>query len=307
MRRENVIGATLALLVLAGLIAHWGWTHRRSTFGAPFTAPSIGLPTRPSVPITAPAAPDDEETTRVRASIAPSGVALDRLLVLYERGGQRIYAVVVRGSEALTSWRALRAQVGASGRWPVVLGDGEAVMRVGEMRDYAAPPDVILSDAHQLDVDAWLRARHAQFDAYLPHGAWPMGLTAPEQASLTIGTDILSGAPLDEVAIALLPTPDPTQAAAWLPYGNFNDCPDDAVHVALFRRWRARYGAEIYGVTGDVVEMIVSRPPQDRASALELAEEQGAFDYDVVAQGVETVEGLAATLMQSTTWYFWWD
>jgi hypothetical protein len=310
MRRENVIGASLALLVLTGISAHWVWTHPRFTaglthaFSSPALAPTMS---RPAHPITSPAAPEDAETHQVRESLAPSGVALDRLVVLWERSGRRVYGVVVPGSDALSSWRALRAQVSASGRWPVVLGDGEAVSHLGDVMPYASSVEVILANADVLDTDAWLQARHAQVDAMLPHGAWPMVPQAPTDAQLTIGTDILAGTPMPEVVIALIPSPDPSHVPAWIPYGNVNECPDNPVQIAMFRRWRERYGAVVYGVNGESVEMIVERPPQDRESAMTLAGELGAFDYDIVAQGTESLEGLAATLNGSTIWFFWWD
>jgi len=40
---------------------------------------------------------------------------------------------------------------------------------------------------------------------------------------------------------------------------------------------------------------------------MELAKEQYIFCNDIVDQGVGTVSALAATLLDSNYWYFWWD
>jgi hypothetical protein len=312
MRRENVIGATLALLVLAGLGAHWWSHHPRSMTSRPstLTAPTITPPISraPPRPIELAPAPDDDATRALRAALAPSGVPLDTLGVLAERGGQHVYAIVTDGSLALPTWHGLRDHADASGHWPVVIGDGDQVVLHAEMRDYAGEPQAILDAASALDVEAWLRTRREQVGQYLGHDAWPMvDVQVSSETDLVLASDILTGQPSPHVIIALVPTRDGSEAPAWLGFGNYNDCPPSAVHVALFRRWHERWGAEVFGLSGDVAEMIVTRPPRDRAAALALADEQALYAYDVVAQGVESVEALAAIHLGGTSWYFWWD
>jgi hypothetical protein len=41
--------------------------------------------------------------------------------------------------------------------------------------------------------------------------------------------------------------------------------------------------------------------------ALKLAQEQYGFCFDIVEQGVGTIENLAGGLTASNIWYFWWD
>jgi hypothetical protein len=57
----------------------------------------------------------------------------------------------------------------------------------------------------------------------------------------------------------------------------------------------------------DTFELHVSRPPSSREAAMELAEEQYGFCSDIVDQGVESLEALAATLFDGHIWFFWWD
>ena len=79
------------------------------------------------------------------------------------------------------------------------------------------------------------------------------------------------------------------------------------MQVAFLHRWHRSYGAELVVMTHDILEFSVSRPPRSRADALELAREQYRYCADIVDQGTESVSNLAATLLNGTTWYFWWD
>jgi hypothetical protein len=90
-------------------------------------------------------------------------------------------------------------------------------------------------------------------------------------------------------------------------YGNWNDCPSPAYHVAALRSWRDRYGAELVGFNADTLNLRVSRKPPTREEALALAREHYFYCNDIVDQGVRTYRKLAAGLMESDWWFFWWD
>ena len=77
--------------------------------------------------------------------------------------------------------------------------------------------------------------------------------------------------------------------------------------TAFGKRWHEQYGAEIVSITHDVMEFTVAKPPQTKGAALALAKEQFVFCPDIVHQGVGDVAALAATLLKSNYWYFWWD
>jgi hypothetical protein len=92
-----------------------------------------------------------------------------------------------------------------------------------------------------------------------------------------------------------------------LKYGAWNECPGPEVHCAFHREWQERFGAEITGMSDDVVECAVKNPPIDRKAAVVLAWEQYWYCSDIVDQECESVSKLAATLINSPYWYFWWD
>ena len=61
------------------------------------------------------------------------------------------------------------------------------------------------------------------------------------------------------------------------------------------------------GLTHDVLEMRVARPPADREGALDLARQHYLYCPDLVDQGTPTLDGLGAALLGSPVWSFWWD
>jgi hypothetical protein len=57
----------------------------------------------------------------------------------------------------------------------------------------------------------------------------------------------------------------------------------------------------------DTVELRVRRRPGSRDEALALAREHYAYCNDTVDQGTKDMATLAANLMGSDWWFFWWD
>jgi hypothetical protein len=92
-----------------------------------------------------------------------------------------------------------------------------------------------------------------------------------------------------------------------LKYGAWNECPQPEVHCAFHREWESRWRAQITGMSGDVVECLVLKPPSKKDEAVRLAWEQYWYCPDIVEQGCGSVAELAATLLNSAYWFFWWD
>ena len=113
----------------------------------------------------------------------------------------------------------------------------------------------------------------------------------------------------DEMILARIPAEHPWEIFAWLPMGNWNECPDTPQLMAAARCWYENYGAVPACVSHDELEFILEEPVGDYEVAGRLALEQYAFCPDRVEQCEEdgSVEKLADTLTKSTVWYFWWD
>lgn len=138
-----------------------------------------------------------------------------------------------------------------------------------------------------------------------PIGEWPG--TPDTLGGLSVANDISTGQPLAKVLIGVAPTDDWTTVPAYLRWGGWNGCPEAEYHVAAMRNWRDRYGAELVGISFDTINLRVARKPKTRDEALALAREQYVYCPDDIEQGVQTYSALAAALMESDWWYFWWD
>ncbi|MDG2534452.1 DUF4253 domain-containing protein [Sphingomonas sp. HITSZ_GF] len=217
--------------------------------------------------------------------------------------------VTVPGSQALATWERLRRE---GKGWPVVIGDDEALAMIGEnFADEAGQsPEAALAAAAKIILPGALEKHFAQeygADAEVPEaGDWP-ATTEGLVSGLSVASDILTGKPFERVHILLLPTSDGSEAPAYLRWGGWNACPPAALHVAVLRSWKQRYGAELVGLSGDVIDLRVTKRPATRAEAMALAREQYFYCSDIVDQGTTSLPPLAAGLMDSDWWFFWWD
>lgn len=191
----------------------------------------------------------------------------------------------------------------------------EAAVHLKQMleKDPNAPlPHMSVVDAEGRHRDLTPEEARAAFLQSLDHkpptGDWPsesqLGPPGPEPS---VAFDIITMQPLQKAHIALVPTDDWTTIPAHLNWGGWNACPAPEYHVAALRSWRDRYGAELVGLSRDTMNLRVARSPATRAEAMDLAHEQYAYCNDIVDQGVGTMSMLAAALMASPWWYFWWD
>ena len=137
----------------------------------------------------------------------------------------------------------------------------------------------------------------------LEQGEFPERVeTAPQLNNLVVERS-------DDMYFVLLPTVEGWQIPAYLNFGAWNDCPSPREHVGMLKHWQEAYGADLLGMTDTTIVMHVKRPPRDRESALTLAWEhyvycQETIGYDFVTN---TLEDLAARLLNASMWSFWWD
>ncbi|HXU00819.1 MAG TPA: DUF4253 domain-containing protein [Polyangia bacterium] len=228
----------------------------------------------------------------------------------------------VGGSDAAVQWRILRALTAGTGHYPILVGNDEDLSRHNEAieSDPASTASIIEIVEASLDPIAWARERLSEQaedtgdeDAYQhclelleeEPAAWPDDVEPTD--AFTIPTNISTREPLARVNLLLLPTAVSWHAPAYLRFGAWNACPGAEDHAGLMRAWERQYGAEVVGISGDVVEMAVARPPTTRAEATRLAVVQYAYCNDIVDQGTQSVEALAAVLLDAPIWYFWWD
>ena len=213
--------------------------------------------------------------------------------------------MIINGAEALNKLWELQNDGGST---PVILGSKESAELLAEnLEDVEQSVEQINAASAEIKFPQWFSDRVADDEEYYeqPHGEWPeVELTKME---ITSHLDVLTGKPLNEVLIALIPTKESWKVPAYLKAGGWNECPLPEEHVALFKKWQDEYLIRVTCITGDVIEVAVERPPTQKDKAMELALEQFVYCPDIVHQGVETVENLASTLLNGGVWYFWWD
>ena len=108
--------------------------------------------------------------------------------------------------------------------------------------------------------------------------------------------------------LAKIPVKNPWEIFAYLPFGNWNDCPDTPQLMAAAKCWFEQYGAVPAAMSHDELEFLLPAPvPKEKT--MDAAVELYGFCPDVIDQGPEdaTVGALADVLRQSTVWYLWWD
>jgi hypothetical protein len=212
--------------------------------------------------------------------------------------------LIVDGANALIR----RVELQAAGLTPVIMGAPDDASTFTDLLDGSESMDSLLTKAEALDIAAWSKARVAEQPDYyaIAPEAWPAeGAITP--MDLMVHLDVLSRKPLPEVVLGLIPTGDAWKAPGYVRYGGWNDCPNTEVHLALWRKWSAEYGAKIACMSAAIIQCTVERPPATREAAMMLAREQFIYCPDLIHQGLSGFEVLAATLMKSRAWYFWWD
>ena len=111
-----------------------------------------------------------------------------------------------------------------------------------------------------------------------------------------------------EMLLLQIPTDDPADIPAYLPFGGWNDCPNAETQLAFTHYWREKYGAIPAALdNADCLEFLVERPVADPLEAKKVAVEQFAFCSDLPFQVFEDFEQLTEFIHQSRQWYFWWD
>ena len=104
--------------------------------------------------------------------------------------------------------------------------------------------------------------------------------------------------------LAKIPVRNPWEIFAYLPFGNWNDCPNTPELMAAAKYWFEQYGAVPAAMSHDELEFLLPAPvPKEKA--MDVAVEQYGFCPDLDQNA--SIGTLADTIHQSTVWYFWWD
>ena len=214
---------------------------------------------------------------------------------------ENVHLFRAEAEHLLPLWRRLRAAHERSGLWPLILGPDDDIVNLGNY--FGRDPDTEVARGLDLDVLArlaeWRQDLHED-DPDAPPPGEAEGLRPQDEDDFDRagkpGWIGLVTAGVGHVVPGLL---------AWT--GAENAGLEPADHVAVLKRWHDLYGAELVGLGLDTIELRVPHPPAGQAAALAVAEEQYWYCPDVIDQGVQTLDALAAIQVPSRRWFFWWD
>lgn len=215
------------------------------------------------------------------------------------------------GTVALARLEELRGLYPSTKRYPFIIGGEEELERLSEVMEFdeRRPADIV-AESLSVDVPAWFEERESEarqgwFKEEYVTGEWPG--EAQEKDGIKAHLDLLTRAVRPLVYIGVVNVERPWMLPAEAKYGGWNECPDAAVQCAIMRYWGEKHGAEIVSLAGDFIEFVVREPPRTAKDSIKLAWEQYWYCNDIVDQGMQTVNNLAAGLMNSDYWFFWWD
>ena len=104
--------------------------------------------------------------------------------------------------------------------------------------------------------------------------------------------------------LAKIPVKEPWQIFAYIPFGDWNDCPSAEEHMAIAKYWQEKYEAEVACIAPDVITYKTRQPVE--GDTMTLAEEQFAYSEDVL-QDYGYLSTLAEVDRKSTIWQIFWD
>ena len=230
-----------------------------------------------------------------------NGLEENRIMELYEEAekrGEREGFVPVIVCEDDTLWECLQMNADEAGNGTSYSKENVAAYRKKMLETPVEDGKEIL--AQQVEqIKEWMAEYGGDMDdAYEDELA--------EEGDLTgeiAGSDAFWGYKYSSgIIVAEIPTKNPWEVFAWLPFGGWNECPDTPELMAISKYWYEKYGAKPAVVTHDVLEYKLPKPVNKEA-ALDLAMEQSGFCPDI-EEGPAVV---AAALAESTVWSFWWD
>ncbi|MBI5489176.1 MAG: DUF4253 domain-containing protein [Deltaproteobacteria bacterium] len=299
-------GPSIARLILSLLLCWAAIAGCEKKSGDRVPAASGSAPLRPSAggpPRLLPAVPSSSLPPAVVAAV---GRPVEAVRVA-GRGTTELLGFRVSSAEALAVWQKVHAVKEQSGSYPVVFaGEADLLHLPGEPHpDPAAlSPEATLRRAAGIHAGEWLRQRPGELGLEPPRD--PAASGRPNDEFLLFD-DIVTRRPREDLVLLLVPTTKAWEVPAYLAFGGWNDCPTDDIQIAVQKRWFDSYGAELVAMDTATMELRVARPPTTREAALALATEQFAYCYDIVDQGVGSLDALAASLRNAHVWFFWWD
>ena len=248
----------------------------------------------------------------------------DSLEVLFASAQEKSYILVCEGSTAFSYWQRLRDIVAQTGYWPVILGAHSELEYKRQHFDSSIQLNwygsrsmsPLIEESQAIDVAKWVKEGDVERTLTLHEQERDRlrleGVEEDEEEEDSWIQDPLEGFLKEltgQIVLGLFPTTNCWEVPALLRFGDFNECPRASVHASVMRYWSEKYGLELVGMSHCDWLAFVAQPPLERADALALALEHIEYcpEFMVDTQCHGNIEALAAWLLRTSHWSFWWD
>ncbi|MBO0922126.1 DUF4253 domain-containing protein [Cellulomonas sp. zg-ZUI222] len=261
-------------------------------------------------PAAAPPGPAASPAVRPAPPTPTSGAAPTTHVLGVTPSGVEVRGFHAPAADLLPWWHRLRADHGSTGLWPVLLGpdlgDLAAALTPETRGDYDDAAQVRRATAMTLrELQALRVERAARFG----------GAEDDDQDDADDEPDVVRRHPPrfsvteEDGLVALVPAAHGWQVPVVLGWeGGVNYDLEPVDHGVVLRDWQERFGAELVALSdGQVLEVLVHRPPTTPGEALAVAREQYDYCPDLVDQGVGDLQTLAREHAGAEAWSFWWD
>ncbi len=108
-----------------------------------------------------------------------------------------------------------------------------------------------------------------------------------------------------ELYLLKVPTNNPFEIFAWLPFGGWNESPDTSDMISMCEYWYNEYGAVPAAISHDTLTFYLRNPVADKETAVKAAKEQCGFSSEVLGMG--GIESYVKMTFNGNIWTFWWD
>lgn len=158
----------------------------------------------------------------------------------------------------------------------------------------------IINAAAEIDVDDFFKTLSNRNEKILK--TWTKDKSAVDSYEAYSDLFVMS----DEAYLINIPDEHPYNVFAYLPIGNYNECPSSEQLLAVFKHWYENYGIIPAVVTYDSVQITFTKTLTDEQIE-QLAEEFLLLNPEVQSMEYPTKEDLVKGLKHSKYWMFWWD
>lgn len=237
--------------------------------------------------------------------------------------GEVFYTLTAPRFQAYPLWANLRNKSTPLAYWPLILGtEDDLSVHQQDITDSNLDSVVqIISQADQLYRHTWIANRLRELGYASRHedpdpdresiddapGMWLSEITPKWRSWYEMPIFHQDTSDMTPIKIGLFPTTKCWEIPAWLKYGNWNNCPEAEGHILLWHHWYDQCKAEPVALTVDTLEFRVAQPPTNKHAALQLAYEHFTYCPDRTEEDVRLIASLAALLINTNRWFFWWD